>query len=294
MSGLLDAALDAAVRGYEVFELKPAVPGDTRSGKNPRFRGWQASATTDPAEIKRRWTERPRSNVGIALTAQQYVLDADSPASIAAVAAMDLQPTLTVRSGRTEGGRHYYFVVRGGVRLRNLARVCEVEGLEGKTAGKLVVWAGSLHHSGARYAIEEDRPAAVMPSWLVERIGERQEYLAADELTADELAAIAELASRRSPEAAAAMRAEAVERFAEVKATLDANLPTIAVGWGDEFFRQSVKVGRAVGIGVLSWADAVEALDYVARCHGVTDDDGQHVFRSIRRGVAAGARAVWS
>lgn len=284
MSRLLDAALDAASRGYRVFELTPA-------GKIPRFKGWQASATTEAGEIRQRWTARPDSNVGVALTAQQYILDADSPAAMAAVAAMDLPPTLTVRSGRVEGGRHWYFAVPAGLRLRNLTRVCEVAGLEGKTAGKLVVWPGSRHHSGARYAIEEDRPAAMLPARLVESIGERDdEQLAADALSAAEQAFIADLVSRRSPHRAREMRAAAVACFAEVRATLDSALPQIAVGWGDEFFRQAVRVGRHVGVGAVSWSEAVDALEHVARCHGVTRADGGHVFRSISRGLAAGAR----
>lgn len=285
---LLDAALDAAARGYAVFELRPA-------GKIPRFKGWQASATTNPDEIRLRWSARPNSNVGVALTAQQYVLDADSPAAMTAVAVMNLPPTLTVRSGRPEGGRHWYFAVPVGLRLRNLTRVCEVDGLEGKTAGKLVAAAGSLHRSGARYTIEHDLPAAPMPSWLVEAIGERDdEQVVANALSAAEQAFIAGLERRRSPHRAAEMRAAAVECFAEVRAALDTSLPRSAVGWGDAFFLQAVRVGRHVGAGAVSWREAVEALDHVARCHGITRADGGHVFRSIRRGVAAGARLEWS
>jgi hypothetical protein len=226
---MLEAALDAAARGYAVFELRPAA-------KVPRFTGWQAAATLDPTKIARRWTARPTSNIGVALTARQYVLDIDTPAAAEAVQAMNLPPTLRVRSGRPEGGAHLYFTVGGGVRLANLTRVCDIAGLEGKTAGKLVAWAGSLHKSGAVYAIEHDVPAVPLPAPIAERIGERQEAVSTEALGAEDLAFIGDLASRRSPLVAEALRRDGVQAFADARDSLAASLPYIEVGWADAFF----------------------------------------------------------
>lgn len=283
----LEAALDAAGRGYPVFELKPKA-------KVPRFSGWQNAATTDAAAISKWWTTRPSSNIGVALDARQYVLDIDNAAAMAAVDAMNLPRTLKVRSGREAGGFHLYFAVENGAVLRNRTRVCGIDGLEGKTAGKLVAWAGSLHASGAVYAIEDDVPAVPLPAWLAERIGERSEVVNAEALTATDLVYIADIVSRRTSARTEAMRGDGLAAFTAAHDALAAELPMIQVGWADAFFKHAHKVGRYVGAGVLGFDEVIDALDHVAGCHGVAGRDGHHVFRSIRRGVTAGAREVYS
>ena len=85
MSDLLAAALDYAARGLPVF---PCLP----RGKTPAVaRGFHA-ATTNPATIRRYWTD-PDRNIGIptGMPSGVWVLDIDGPEGEASLRALEMK-----------------------------------------------------------------------------------------------------------------------------------------------------------------------------------------------------------
>jgi hypothetical protein len=203
--GLTGAALACAARGWHVFPLRPG-------GKIPRFpdhdaarctatdprcrnghTGWEPRATTDPARIRRAWTQAA-FNIGIACgPSGLVVIDLDTPKPgetpppqwalpgvttgadvLAVLCDRHGQPwpgqTFTVRTRR--GGQHLYYTAPPGLALRNTAG-SSPRGLgwliDTRAAGGYVVGPGShvtLPDGTGPYEITYDTAVAVLPQWL--------------------------------------------------------------------------------------------------------------------------------
>jgi hypothetical protein len=202
---LLQAALDAAARGWRVFPLlrggkQPALHStDVCPGTGPcaqGHRGWEQRATHDPDEIHWYWTSRRFAgcNVGIACgPSGLLVVDLDAakpgeqpPARWAApgvASGLDVfllvchdagqLPPLDTRTVTTpSGGMHLYFAAPPGDELRN------TEGDRGRglgwhidtrAGGGYVVASGSIVN-GRHYELVEDTDPAPLPDWLIERL----------------------------------------------------------------------------------------------------------------------------
>jgi hypothetical protein len=203
--GLTAAALACAARGWHVFPLRPGgkIPRfpdhDTArcAGTDPRCRnghaGWEPRATTDPARIRRAWTQAA-FNIGIACgPSRLVVIDLDTPKpgetpppawalpgvttgadALAVLCDRHGQPwpgqTLTVRTRR--GGQHLYYTAPPGLALRNTAGASP-RGLgwliDTRAAGGYVVGPGShvtLPDGTGPYEITYDTAVAVLPHWL--------------------------------------------------------------------------------------------------------------------------------
>ncbi len=203
-SGLLNAALSAAARGWPVFPVRvgakrPAFPDHTATrctGRDARctkgHQGWEPRATTNPDRIRRGWAAAP-FNIGIACgPAALVVIDLDVPKpgeeiapeawridgvrtgeDVLAVLAeragepfAALYDTYTVVTGR--GGRHLYFRAPEGPRMGNTQG--ELGWLiDTRAHGGYVVGAGS-NVNGRRYTLGCDLPPAPLPAWLFERL----------------------------------------------------------------------------------------------------------------------------
>jgi hypothetical protein len=127
----------------------------------------EALQTRDPAQVQKWWWMEPDANVGVVCGDGLVVLDVDGPAGEAAVQDFELPVTPEVRSAR---GRHLYFTGTAG-NLTAILPKCDVRG-----AGGLVVGAGSVHKSGARYEWVVDpseSPRAPLPAWLKDLIARR-------------------------------------------------------------------------------------------------------------------------
>jgi hypothetical protein len=94
----LEAALDHAARGFAVFPLRT-------NAKIPRFEGWQAAATSDPAQIRQWWSQWPRANIGI-LTTRLLVVDIDprNGGDASAEALHKATPLPKTLCSKTQGG----------------------------------------------------------------------------------------------------------------------------------------------------------------------------------------------
>ncbi len=281
---LLDAALDAARRGWSVFPLRP---GD----KRPAIRDWQGRATTDRARIVRCWSAGP-FNIGIACGPSEIVVvdldvakngadDDARPASwaargvrdgrgvLAALAQEASQPvpldTFTVTTG--SGGTHLYFTAPAGEPLRNTAgRLGWL--VDTRADGGYVVAAGSVV-AGRVYVVAADRPPAPLPRWIDQRL--RPATVA----TADSAVVLAAI-SDRSRYAEAALRQEIERVVAAEPGTRNHTLNTAAYS-----------LGRLVAAGLLPENGTADALRHAGTSAGLAD---REATATVRSGLTAGAR----
>jgi len=174
----LKGALEAATLGLEVALLhwpeERNQPGgcscgkpDCESpGKHPLEEGWQETATSDAAEIRRRFKNHSKANYGIIMGKGIGVLDEDIPH-----AAVELEreygplpDTLAVRTSR---GSHRYFL--GDFLTKTGFRTgLDTKGINLNGTVSLAVGPGSLHASGKRYEwVNWGTPIAASSEWLV-------------------------------------------------------------------------------------------------------------------------------
>lgn len=281
----LNFALDAAARNLRVFP---------QTGKVPGIRKWPDNASAKPSVVNRWWARRPDADIGIALDADTYVLDADSSEAVLALGSMCLPRTLTVLTSR---GEHRYF--RVPYELARQTSVCGVPGLEGKGRPGPVTWAGSVHPSGFVYRIAVDAPLAAMPPWLLERTGPRRSQVNMGEATAAERvtwsgAYACAQARLADPLGWLSFAASAVaDARADLNMQLRAlrlELPDLEYGWADRFFRVGAYLGAHVSAGALGLDDTIKELTAVFMECDTAGGDPAHVLRSIERGLAMGAR----
>lgn len=178
---MMEQALEHAGRGWRIFPVIPATPDGkcpcsnpacTSPGKHPQIKAWQQNATTDEVQIREWWTRWPHHNVGIATGKESnlLVLDADGAVGLLAIEERGLPETPpSVRTGRIDGGTHFYFSAPTEFDARNFAG--KVKGLDARGDGGYVIGAGSRHATGSTYEwinhIEEYEPPPP-PRWLVD------------------------------------------------------------------------------------------------------------------------------
>jgi hypothetical protein len=134
-------------------------------------------ATCNRARILAWWSQHPQANVGLATGHRFDVLDLDGPHAVAALQAFADQHGITlpdrgpvVRSGRAEGGWHYYLAPAGLPRRPHV-----LDGVDYQALGGYVVAPPSRHASGHRYAWARDlaHPLPALPGALYEQLAER-------------------------------------------------------------------------------------------------------------------------
>lgn len=153
----------------------------TSAGKHPRTRSWQRDATRDPEVAARHWRRWPDANIGVAMGGgERYIaLDLDGPTAYATLDRLEaehtpLPDTLTVRSGRVDGGEHRIFRVPdeldiGAIRNATGTKRSAHPGIDIRAEGGQIVAPPSIHASGHRYAfVDPDQPIAELPGWLYE------------------------------------------------------------------------------------------------------------------------------
>lgn len=282
-SPFLTAALAAIERGHTVFPIRDKQPLTKFVNGDPLHS--LAATEGDARRMDKRFPGA--TGAGIKLPPTVGVFDCDTREA-AAWCKRNLPETYVVRTGRSTGGAHFYVSVP--TRLRHNPRM-PVPGLEWKTLGGYVVAPGSVHHSGSTYEVEHDRPVAQIPRALALKIGPPRPSQDQD-ATADELAAWASTAHDVNDPLYTLAVGMAQDEIENVDRFLRTQLPEGAE-WGNKFFGQGVHLGRWVGQGILDYDEAKRFL------YGIFDglDNGEggvkgeaHVKRSIRRGLAAGAR----
>lgn len=158
-------AVELAVAGWAVFPLNGKVPAIAkRLGGNGVL-----DATTNLEQVIAWWAGAYKdANIGVRVPPSLAVLDVDPRhgGDLALAGLVDqygpLPETLTVVSGRGDGGRHYYF-------RRPFAplSVKALAGVDIKTNSGYVVAPPSLHpDTGSPYRWERSIQPAPMPRWL--------------------------------------------------------------------------------------------------------------------------------
>jgi hypothetical protein len=163
VSALLAAALDLAAHGWSVFPCKWTGPG----AKAPMTVNGHLNATTDPDRIKLWWGKWPHAMIGAAVPESLLVNDIDPRNNGSLQALTDrvgaLPDTLTVWSGRNDGGRHLYFLRPPGP----LTSTRLPQGVDLKVNGYCIM-PPSIHPATGQPYRWEDHPVAEMPPALVE------------------------------------------------------------------------------------------------------------------------------
>jgi hypothetical protein len=268
MSDLLAAALDYAARGLPVFPLVPA-------GKAPAVSRGFLSATTNPATIRRFWTN-PEYNVAIPTGARTgfWALDVDGAEGAATLRALELKhgaipKTRTVVTAR---GKHAWFAYPGAVPT-TVGRIGA--GIDTRGDDGYVVAPPSIHQTGHRYAFLDDpwAPIEPAPAWLI--IASRTKPV--------KLITERAVATIRGPRRAGAYG------YAALQAEVAALAATPPGHRNDSLNRAAFNLFQLVAGGELAEAEVIAALQGACVTNGLAADDGwQSVHATIRSGRGAG------
>jgi hypothetical protein len=160
---MIDEACELALAGWRVFPCWPARP----RAKSPLTEHGHLDATTDPELIRQWWTRWPNAMIGAAVPSSCIVIDID-PRNCGSIEALEtlvgpLPDTLTVWSGRNDGGRHLYFRRPTG----ELTGTRLPTGVDLKARGYCIVLP-SIHPSTGRPYRWEHHAVAPMPTSLRE------------------------------------------------------------------------------------------------------------------------------
>jgi len=162
---MLVAAWALAAAAWEVFPCKWTGP----YAKAPMTVNGHLNATMDPDQIKLWWTKWPNAMIGARVPDNCIVIDID-PRNGGSLEALEeitgpLPATLTVWSGRNDGGRHLYFQ-----RPANpLSSTRLPKGVDLKANGYCIMPPSIHPATGQPYRWQdEDAPAAAIPAKLSE------------------------------------------------------------------------------------------------------------------------------
>lgn len=167
-ASMLDAALEWARAGWNVFPLRPGsknpllpkAHADAAEQKNCKGtcgrEGHGAhDGTQDPATIRRWWTQNPKAGIGANLGDDKFVFDVDLQHGGRVLSAFP--PTRTHYSGRGNGNRHIVYAIRPGSILATIGQKNRWagEGMDIKTGfGGYVVLPPTLHEeTGQPYTL---------------------------------------------------------------------------------------------------------------------------------------------
>lgn len=260
------SATALALLGFPVVRVAPRC-------KRPLAKGWQAEATTDPAEVASLWAEAPSANIGLACGEAFWALDVDGEegrATLAGLQARHGRLPATVASRTGSGGFHLLFAPSRRARssVRRLG-----PGLDTRAAGGLIVVAPSVHPRGTPYRWVEGRepwalPLAPASRWLLDRL----------DLPRGE-GPIGPIGPSGNAYGRAALR-NAVERAGEAQeGRRNATLNAEAFG-----------LGRLVGAGLLRAEVVATALASAALAAGLTRREAE---RTLASGLRAGVAQPW-
>jgi Bifunctional DNA primase/polymerase, N-terminal len=269
MSDLLAAALDYAARGLPVFPCLPV-------GKAPAVPRGFLSATTNPATIRRFWTD-PERNIGIptGVLSSVWVLDIDGVEGEASLRALEtkhgaIPKTRTVVTAR---GKHLWFAYPGSVPT-TVGRIGP--GIDTRGDDGYVIVPPSVHQTGRRYAfLHPWAPIEPAPAWLI--IAARTKPL--------KLITECAVAAIRGPCRAGAYGDAALH--AEISA-LAAAPPGRR---NDSLNRAAFSLFQLVAGGELGEGEVIAALQGACVANGLVADDGlQSMNLTLRSGRKAGMR----
>lgn len=174
-------ALDLARYGLCLHPLKP---GD----KVPLFKGWQASATSDPDQIDQWAKDYPTANVGVVPGEPSGVFIVDADLRHGAHASLDKYKRLygelpLTWTALTPNGWHFYFQHPGG-RIRNytLDHGLEIKGDKGNVVAPGSIHPGGLSYRWQPYCSPGELPLAKAPQWLLDVLERKHKWMPAGDM----------------------------------------------------------------------------------------------------------------
>jgi hypothetical protein len=266
---LLAAAIHyATCGGLPVF---PCLP----RGKAPAVPRGFLSATTNPATIRRYWTN-PECNIAIPTGSISgfWALDLDGAEGAATLRALEMKhgPIPKTRTVATARGKHAWFVYPGSVPT-TVGRIGP--GIDTRGDDGYVVVPPSVHQTGHRYAFVGDpwAPIEPAPPWLI--IAARTKPV---KLITERAVATVRRPCRAGAYGHAALRAEV--------AALAGTPPGRR---NDALNRAAFNLFQLVASGELAEAEVMAELHQACVTNGLAADDGWlSVHATIRSGRGAG------
>lgn len=279
VSELRTAALGYALRGWHVLPLRPGSkrpaipthPADRCDRTDPDcahgHTGWEARASTDPAQIADWWHHTP-FGIGIATgPSGLVVVDLDIAKNegewsgavafvdLAAVHGHRIPTTFTVAT--PSGGWHLYFTAPpAGPALGNTAGRLGPN-IDTRAAGGYVVAPPTNLSRVGRYSLPRAADPILLPDWLHQQLAtppQRPRKTPTEQAPAD---------GRPTPSASRLGRYVATGIAAETR-----RVTTAQPGARNHtLFTAAVALGQLVGAGALDEATAIAALDAAAAGH---------------------------
>jgi Bifunctional DNA primase/polymerase, N-terminal/AAA domain/Primase C terminal 1 (PriCT-1) len=164
---IADVALRYAERGLPVFPL---------SGKKPLTDHGLLDASKDLSTVRAWWEQSPDANIAIrtGLASGLVVLDVDpehgGDQSLATLESSLGTLPATLESQTGGGGRHLFFTLSNGQKIRNSTGRPGL-GLDVRGEGGYIVAPPSLHpETGVRYTWKKRMKPAPLPSWFADRL----------------------------------------------------------------------------------------------------------------------------
>lgn len=166
----VEAAHVIAAAGFPVIEVS--------TKKIPTTKSWPARATTDRAEIEKRWlSSRLRLLVGYTLaghvaididTVEGHGADSDGPTTWTTLTAgRSVPPTWTVKT--PTGGLHYVFRIPATMKITSKAGALG-KGLDVKSGRAAYLVGPGSSTSRGTYTLVDDSPPAEVPQWLLDEL----------------------------------------------------------------------------------------------------------------------------
>jgi putative DNA primase/helicase len=156
----------------------PSCNDGDNAGKHPITANGHKQATTKAKQIKVWWQAHPEANIGLATGEKSgiVVLDVDGSAGVASLNGRKPADTLTVTTGREDGGTHYWYR-HPGFKVKNSIKLNGLPGLDIRGDGGYVIVPPSLHASGNHYQWGSSEgfnldAVAGLPEWLAKLIQE--------------------------------------------------------------------------------------------------------------------------
>jgi hypothetical protein len=290
---MLPAALALAARGIVVFPV--------RAGSKQPMVAWSTDATTDPQIITRWWTRWPAASIGVACKPSRLtVVDVDGPTGRASWAALTGQhgaaPTVSVTTGRANGGVHYWYRApqdnppgnSKGSQTGGIAPGIDIRGA-GDTAGGIVLAPPSLHETGRRYQWADRLPLADLPAWLHQLTS--RPTIPAPPNPAEVAAARRQAAAYQARPDLAATRAQRWAAAVLAGEVADIAAMDVESGRSDALNGAAYKLGRLVAGGLLDEDTVRQALTDAGHACGLDDPARAGHPGAAGRTVASGLRA---
>jgi hypothetical protein len=172
---VLDAALEYAGRGWEIFPVPPGTKAGYSKDKHLTDEAW--GKTADEAEVREYWRRLPNANIGLVMGIGSGIFDieidtpeghnVDGAASLANLEQLHGKLPVTLMFVSPSGSLHRLYRHPGGdVRIRSGALDADYPGIDVKGDGGMSIAPPSKTKKGVYRWVNRFRIAAA-PEWLL-------------------------------------------------------------------------------------------------------------------------------